>query len=373
MEKTVKAVILCIVTSAFLISMGIWLLIKAPEQYSYSERRTLAQDKSFELSAFFNGSFAGKFENYSLDQFPIRDNFRSVKALTERYVLGKKDSNGIYIADGHLSKIEYPVEAVQVERSCEKFRYLYEKYLEPAGITPSFVLIPDKNYYLASKSDVLSMDYEYLYQKVEKETSYMKFIDLRERLTLLDYYQTDTHWRQECIVDVADDIRKEMEITGQEKTQRITAANYEMVTLNTPFYGVYVGQSALPVRPDAMCYLENEQLRACTVMCYDTGKPVEKPMYDMTKATGRDPYELFLNGAAAVITIDNPGASSDKELVMFRDSFGSSLAPLLVSDYRKVTLLDTRYIQPDLIQQFVTFDHQDVLFLYSTLYVNHGL
>ena len=58
--------------------------------------------------------------------------------------------------------------------------------------------------------------------------------------------------------------------------------------------------------------------------------------------------------------------------VMEMPVFGSSMAPLLVSDYSKVTLVDTRYIAPRLIGNFVDFENADVLFLYSTLILNQS-
>jgi hypothetical protein len=81
-------------------------------------------------------------------------------------------------------------------------------------------------------------------------------------------------------------------------------------------------------------------------------------------------YDIYLSGAKALLTITNPNASTDKELVIFRDSFGSSISPLLIQDYKTVTLIDIRYIASDLIGNFVKFDDQDVLFLYSTLVLN---
>ena len=96
-------------------------------------------------------------------------------------------------------------------------------------------------------------------------------------------------------------------------------------------------------------------------------------VYDMEKAVDRDPYEMFLGGSLAVITIDNPNANTDKELVIFRDSFGSSIAPLLVEGYAKITLLDARYLHQNMIGNFVTFDNQDVLFLHSTSVLNNEI
>ncbi|MBQ8010603.1 MAG: hypothetical protein IJ265_03530, partial [Oscillospiraceae bacterium] len=95
--------------------------------------------------------------------------------------------------------------------------------------------------------------------------------------------------------------------------------------------------------------------------------------YDMEKAAGRDPYELFLCGADALVTIENPEAASDRELIVFRDSFGSSLVPLLAEGYSKITVIDIRYVQPAMLGNLVEFKGQDVLFLYSTLILNNSL
>ena len=71
--------------------------------------------------------------------------------------------------------------------------------------------------------------------------------------------------------------------------------------------------------------------------------------------------------------IDNPAAATDRELVVFRDSFGSSLVPLLVEGYARVTLIDIRYVNSAYLGNFVDFHGQDVLFLYSTLLLNDSL
>ena len=59
-----------------------------------------------------------------------------------------------------------------------------------------------------------------------------------------------------------------------------------------------------------------------------------------------DPYEMFLGGARSIIRITNPNAAKERRLVVFRDSFGSSIAPLLTAGYSEITLVDIRYISP---------------------------
>ena len=92
----------------------------------------------------------------------------------------------------------------------------------------------------------------------------------------------------------------------------------------------------------------------------------------MDKLETPDLYEVFLSGAQPLLTIENPAGEAGRELVIFRDSYGSSLAPLLLQSYSKVTLVDIRYMSPDQVGDYVTFQNQDVLFLYSTLILNSG-
>ena len=92
----------------------------------------------------------------------------------------------------------------------------------------------------------------------------------------------------------------------------------------------------------------------------------------MEKAHGKAPYEMFLGGSLSLITIENDKAKTEKELVIFRDSFGSAIAPLFVEGYRKITVVDIRYIHPNLLEKYIEFNNQDVLFLYSTSILNNS-
>ena len=79
-----------------------------------------------------------------------------------------------------------------------------------------------------------------------------------------------------------------------------------------------------------------------------------------------------MSGSKSILTIENPEAETDRELILFRDSFGSSLAPLLAEGYAKITLVDIRYMQLERLEHFISFHGQDVLFLYSTSVLNNS-
>ena len=110
---------------------------------------------------------------------------------------------------------------------------------------------------------------------------------------------------------------------------------------------------------------------SCSQVCYynyETGKP--GAVYDMEKGAGNDPYELFLSGSISLLSIENPNAETDRELIVFRDSFGSSLAPLLAEGYAKITLADIRYLPSSQMGKLLDFTDADVLFLYSVPVLN---
>ncbi|MBR5267715.1 MAG: hypothetical protein IKU20_05960 [Lachnospiraceae bacterium] len=360
-----KSMVVTSVMAAVFFGFSALAWTKESDAFSDSERRELASFPKFSIETMMDGSFMEDFEAYTLDQFPFRDLFRRLKAKTVFEVLGQKDNNDIYIADGHASKMEYPLSKPMLDHAADRFEYLYETYLQDAE-NIYFAIVPDKNYFLAEQNGYLALDYEELFGYMQEQTSYMTTIDLTGQLKLEDYYFTDTHWRQENLIDVADYLLTSMGVTAENE-------EYQTVELDLPFYGVYYGQAALPMDPDTLKYLTNEMLEECKVYTYETGKPVEISMYDMEKAKGKDPYEMFLSGTRPILTIENPHVDNGEELIVFRDSFGSSLIPLLSKGYEKITILDIRYVNSSMLGQFVEFGDQDVLFLYSTMLLNSSL
>ena len=350
-------------TISLILILAIWgglaafAWVKAPAEVSDAERRPLEQFPAVSGESLLSGQFMKDFADYAVDQFPLRDGFRTLNAYLTYYLLGQKDNNGIYLSDGYAAKMDYPLDEGSVSNALTRFTELYELYLQDSKV--HFALVPDKSCYLAEEAGVLSIDYDALYARVAEELPWAELIDLRGFLDIEDYYRTDTHWRQEQIVPAAQAIADRLGVTVPE---------FDKMQIDRPFYGVYYGQAALPMEPDTMYYLTNEVLENCTVTIHDSG--ITAAVLDTTKLGSRDLYDVFLSGGAAVLEISNPAGQEGRELIVFRDSFGSSMVPLLVNDYETVWVLDTRYVNPAMLGNFVDFSGQDVLFLYSTLILN---
>ena len=343
--------------------LAVFAWFSPSKEISEAERRKLAQMPPFKLEDILDGSFMTDFEEYTLDQFPARDTFRQLKARFHKDILRQKDNNDIYIADGYAAKLDYPLNESAVAGATSRFDRIYRKYLAQSNSKIYASVIPDKGYYLAAENGYLTMDYDALFAQVREQMPWASYVDITGSLSGSDYYRTDTHWRQEKILGAAQLLCDAMGVTGPK------AEDYTAVPVERPFYGVYYGQAALPMASETMYLMESDLLKECAVYNYTTGSYGQ--VYDKTKLSSMDLYDLYLSGSETLLTIENPNAATDKELIIFRDSFGSSIAPLLVQDYARVTLVDIRYMSLEILDRFLTFNGQDVLFLYSTLVLNN--
>lgn len=360
-----KNILQTVIFSVCLLALSVFCITKPETAYSESERRALLSFPSFTTETVLSGEFMSEFETYAQDQFPLRDSFRSLKAFFSLQVLNQKVYNELFMADGHISKLDAEESEYMLNYSADLFKKVYDKYLADAGADVYFSIVPDKNCFIANKNGYPSLDYEGFIERMKDKTSFMEYIDITDLLSEEDYYKTDSHWKQECITDIAARLAEKM---GTD-----VSAKYTVNTLDKPFYGVYASQLNLPVKADEIKYLTNDILKNATVTYYgNSGQAQKGEMYDMKKAYGKDPYEMFLSGSMPVVVIDNPEAKEEKELVILRDSFSSSLAPLLVPGYSKITVLDLRYINSDFVGSFCDFTNADVLFIYSASLLNSG-
>lgn len=354
----------------FIFGFSLLCLFMPKPEFLDSERREPADFPEFTWETVMKdgneyiNSFMKKFDdNYTPDNFPFRDAFRSIKGFVVNYVFNHKDKDGVFVADGYITEMQDTLNEDSIAHAADRFQFIYDKYLKDKGIAPYLSIIPDKAYFLAEQNGYLSMDYEAFVEKMVESVEFAEYIDIMSSLSIEDYYKTDTHWRQEKLVEIAALLVNGMGGNYDSK--------YDVNTLDHPFFGVYSGRVGRPVDPETIYYLTNDNMKNIKVIDHENGGK-EISLYDMVKATGKDPYDMFLSGELSKVTIENPNAKTDKELVIFRDSFGRSIIPLLADDYAKITVIDIRYAHPMMLLAGIEFEDQDVLFLYSTLVLNNS-
>ena len=330
------------------------------KEVSISERRKLSKFPKITINKILDGKFSNELETYAMDQFVGRDFFRNIKANVNFKILKKKDNNEYFIKDDVIYKQLGILKENEVRKVAAKIKNIKEKYLKNNKVYYS--IIPDKTYYV--EDNELKTDYKKLEEIMKEELKDITYINLFDILNKDDYYKTDTHWKQENILKVAKKISKEM-------TNDFNLNNIEIMNKGK-FNGVYLGQIGLNIKQkDELKYIINPTIQNCTTYNFETKK--QNKIYDEEKwKKSNDKYDYFVSGATPLIEIINSNSSKEKELIIFRDSFGSSLAPLLIEEYSKITLVDIRYMSSNYLNKYIKFDNQDILFLYSTLVLNEA-
>lgn len=268
-----------------------------------------------------------------------------------------------YLKNEAIYEKNEEINIVAIENNLNKINSLCEKYLE--NNKKYFSIIPDKEYYL--NENLLNTNFKELENTVKSNLKEnIKYVNISDTLNLEDFYKTDMHWKQENLENTVKRLENELGIIVKSEIK------YEEKSLGN-FYGTYYKEiKNNELKPDELKYLTNDILENCKV--YNEETKTEEKIYNLEKVNeSKNKYDLFLSGATAITTINNKNANTNKKLILFRDSFGSSIAPLLVKDYREIVLIDIRYVNSTILENYIDFNkykEADVLFLYSSRVIN---
>lgn len=350
------ATVICFIAVISLISL---------DNFLYGGERTVnpAGKPAFSVMSLLRGDYLEKLEDNYNKTF-IAGNIRDkIKTAFATRVLGIGDLNGFYLSGGRIVKMEYRLNEASVKNAAEKLNEIHEKYLR--GHEVYYCIIPDKNLAAAPIAGRPAFDYKRMIEIMENTISASyKRIDIEGLLEPGDYYNTDPHWRQEKVIDVCDRLLAEMK-----NTARASGSTYKENVIY-PFYGSHFSQAWIGLEPDTLIYLTNEVIENASVSGYEIA--YNSPVYNL-KELNENLYDVFLYGSKPLITVERNENGPAKELILFRDSFASSIAPLLLAGYSKITLVDLRYMTTELLGEYIDFGRgQDVCFLYSTLVVNNS-
>ena len=338
-------------------------LVAAPAEVSVAERRKLAQCPEFSLERALDGRFARDYARFLQDQVVFRDGFRAIKAFVELSVLRKSENNGVYVVDGNLYDKFYGINERYIERAAD----LIDRIIAAIDADSAYLsVIPSKAHTL-DRGRVLLSDQGAIagYLKAHVNASYIDLTGpLKEGGPDL-YYRTDHHWTTQGAIRAYEVLVAAMGVEPIE--------GYEFEQITDSYVGSNYGKAALrSIEKDSITLAHNPRLDHMSVCRYETADTFEcfASVYFREKAGGLDPYDVFLGGAAPIITIENERAPSDEELVVFKDSYAHALAPFLAQHYAKVTLFDLRYVRKEYILDHFDLSGKTVLFLYSTTILN---
>lgn len=296
-----------------------------------------------------------------IDQFAPKEILASFLALdlSETKPVLVPDENKLLYTDGYYMDYIGEIRPQSVTNFANKVESLTAQYLKNStGVYYS--VIPSKMYFVNDRVQK-PFDYSQMESILSENIKSAKYINLFDTLTLEDYYQTDPHWRQEKLQKVVDRL-------GENLGFSIDLSKNQANTVDG-FIGQH-GYKKENFPSEQLVYLTNGAINNAVV---DNMEDKDfKQVYNTDKLSSTSPYDMFLSGPTPLLTVTNDSAATDKELVLFRDSSASSLTPLLIENYKKITLVDIRYMMSAMLGDYVIFDGKDVLFLYGEQIVNNS-
>ncbi|MBQ9925901.1 MAG: hypothetical protein IJO51_07755 [Clostridia bacterium] len=242
-----------------------------------------------------------------------------------------------------------------IDKFAQKLQNIRSSYLSGAA-NVAVSIIPDKSNFAQGKVSS-ALDHASMVSRAKGGLSGMTYIEIGNLLTLDDYLLTDGHWRQERIVPVANKIAGVFGFSVGGFTQKSAGG----------FGGDYSKYSGTT---ETISWMESAHTAA--TVCDNFQNPGRTAVYDAGLIRTNSPYDLFSGGPTPLVTLKNSAVTTGKRLILFRDSFGSSLAPLLLSGYSEIVMVDLRYMASNLIPQYVDAAGADVLFLFSARVVNNS-
>lgn len=346
-----KEKIISILFIAIIYTLSISTLILKDRDISTYERRKLTTTQKLKEN------FIDNLDDYLTDQFVFRDSLISINSCFDRYILNNIDDNNVYILNDYIIEKNYPLKEENIENFIKKINYIKDNYLKDNSTY--YTIIPDKSYFLNS-AKYLKFNYSELFEKL-KENINASYIDITNLLELEDYYKTDIHIKQTSYPKIIKELVTNMNLNYKE-------INYNEYKIEN-FYGASYSKVSQFIKPDEIIYMIDNNINDLHAQHLEYG---EKNIYDLEKLNTSDKYNIFLSGPSSLIEIKNEDTKSNKELIIFRDSFGSSFAPLLTPYYKSIILIDLRYINMDIVNEYIDFENKDILFAYSTLIVNES-
>ncbi len=355
----------------FIFGFGIALVVSPSRDFSEQENRYLSQFKAPTLKTVRSGEFMEDFEDYVTDQFPLRDQWIQLKALSER-ALGKQENDKVYFGkDGQTLFAHFT--RISGEELAKRVGFV-NKLGENLDVPVYFSLVPDKSWalpYLLPDNAPNVDDNSTIRQAKGLCGEKVGFIDMtdwlgnpsgnEELMGGRSFYRTDHHWTTEGAW------RGFMSLMEGMGIQASDWSGLPLTQVSDSFYGTtWSASGAGWVEPDSIYTLipEGGTKGHVTVTGYPEGKPIESSLYHPEKLEAKDKYAYFLGGNQPLCVIRNPDASGGKLLVI-RDSYSDSLAPFLAEEFREVHLFDLRYNNISLKKYVEENGIDQVLVLYS--------
>ena len=362
-HKTAK--IFGFVFPAILIAVMFFNIFLPDKKFSAEENRLLQTMPKLSISSIFSGRFETKAESYAADQFMLRNMFIKMKSSFDTS-LGSTESNNVFMCkDNYLMENISKADAKKMENNYNSLAKLKQLY---PNINMDFMLVPNAANIMFDKLPLFAVTED---QNKQMDDFFKKIqsiginpVDVRatfkknkEKIEL--YYHTDHHWTTDGAYLAYQDFAKKNKLNSNIK--------YDALAVKNDFRGTLASKSGFTNGLNDMIkiYLPKEgQNYKNSVIFYSDTKEKTTEFYKLNNLKKKDTYTVFGGSNHPIYSIKTP-VSSQRKLLLIKDSYANSFIPFLSQDYREIIVIDPRYFFDDISEIIKANGITDVLFLYN--------
>ena len=362
-HKTAK--IFGFVFPAILIAVMFFNIFLPDKNFSAEENRLLQTMPKPSISSIFSGRFETKSESYAADQFMLRNMFIKIKSSFDTS-LGSTESNNVFMCkDNYLMENISKADAKKMENNYNSLAKLKQLY---PNINMDFMLVPNAANIMSDKLPLFAVTED---QNKQIDDFFKKIqsiginpVDVRatfkknkEKVEL--YYHTDHHWTTDGAYLAYQDFAKKNKLNSNIK--------YDALAVKNDFRGTLASKSGFTNGLNDMIkiYLPKEgQNYKNSVIFYSDTKEKTTEFYKLNNLKKKDTYTVFGGSNHPIYSIKTP-VSSQRKLLLIKDSYANSFIPFLSQDYREIIVIDPRYFFDDISEIIKANGITDILFLYN--------
>lgn len=341
---------------AIIILLSLFTLVLPKKSHSELENRDLQKTPVFSIDSIKSKRFMKDTETFLADHMVGRTYFVKAKTALEM-AMGKREINGVYIADDRLMEVTKDVPLSATDPSVAAINDFAQRYKDKLSVYA--MLIPSASEFFSDKLPAFSMPLDQtqriksIYDQMENVNRIDVYASLASNTSGYIYYRTDHHWTTGGA------------FYGYEafcETAGIEPALPDESLKNSAdgFYGTYFSKAKnYNAVPDTVTWFDFP-VSSVTI----DGKPYDG-LYDLSCLEKRDKYAMFLYANNGVTVIENEAAPLSKTLFVIKDSYANCFAPYLTQNYQKLVVVDLRSLPKGLNELIAAEKGCEVLVLYS--------
>lgn len=350
-----------LVFAVVIIVADVCLILMHDKTFSENENRMLQQFPEITKRSALSGRLMTQAEDFVADQFFLRDKWISLKLDLDK-LIGKKESNDIVLGkDGYLIEKAVTPNFENLDKNLAAIRAFASSGEQNVVMS----VIPNA---VSVRSDLLpsgvpmrdqKQDLAYVQNAVGDALTYVDVTDAlsghkEEQL----YYRSDHHWTSLGAKYAFDALCAPLGIEAP-------VSSYDIMTVTQNFSGTLAaGSGAFAVCDPIEIYVPITEEGFEYVVEYGDIQEKSATIYNSKALSGKNKYEVFMGGNYSYVSIKTT-AQSEKNLLLFKDSYANAFVQFLLPYYRNIVIIDPRYYSDDCQKLLSEREITDILFLYN--------